>query len=174
MPAAYQECLFAPGATVEVSAERVFRITEDRYAPNWIYDGGYRFRKHGIRRIGDLEAQGEEFEYATVIDGLNEVEAWIKNISRRPETSFWLPTSTDRFYPDFVARLVDGKILVVEYKGPDRYGGPDANEKLMVGNLWEARSGGRCLFVMPTNRNWDAIRAKVAPAPTTSSTTSTA
>jgi hypothetical protein len=29
----------------------------------------------------------------------------VRNLALQPERSFWLPTSTDRFYPDFVALL---------------------------------------------------------------------
>ena len=35
----------------------------------------------------------------------------------RQPNSFWLQTSSDKFYPDFVALLNDGRVLVVEYKG---------------------------------------------------------
>jgi len=33
---------------------------------------------------------------------------WVRNIERQEQFSFWLPTSTDYFYPDFVAELADG------------------------------------------------------------------
>lgn len=48
---------------------------------------------------------------------MKEVKYWVRNLAVQPRTSFWLPTSTDRFYPDFVAELVDGRVLVMEYKG---------------------------------------------------------
>ena len=82
---------------------------------------------------------------------------WIRNLSRRHDSSFWLPTPTDRFYPDFVAMLQDGRILVVEYKGGYIATAADAKEKKAVGEMWAAKSGGRCVFVMPTNRDWKAI-----------------
>ncbi len=75
---------------------------------------------------------------------------WVRNLERQPETSFWLPTSTDRFYPDFVAELTDGRILVVEYKGADRYSNDDSREKRDIGAVWAAASNGRCRFVMVT------------------------
>jgi hypothetical protein len=50
-------------------------------------------------------------------DGLPDVEFWVRNLERQPIYSFWLQTSNDRFYPDFIAKLKNGKILVVEYKG---------------------------------------------------------
>lgn len=76
---------------------------------------------------------------------------WIRNLERHPETSFWLPTSTDRFYPDFVAELDDGRLFVVEYKGGDRYSNDDSREKRDIGQVWAAASGGRCVFLMATD-----------------------
>jgi type III restriction enzyme len=63
-----------------------------------------------------MKSKGEEYECAVFIDQLDEVRYWIRNIPRRP-TSFSLPTSKGRFYPDFIVLLRDGRILVVEYKG---------------------------------------------------------
>ncbi len=57
-------------------------------------------------------------------------------------------TSSDKFYPDFVCKLKTGKFLVVEYKGLDRATNDDTREKERLGQLWEARSGGECLFLM--------------------------
>jgi len=52
-----------------------------------------------------------------IIDTLPEVEFWVRNPERRPLQAFWLQTPADKFYPDFVAKLRDGRCLVVEYKG---------------------------------------------------------
>ena len=57
------------------------------------------------------------------------------------------PTSTDYFYPDFVAELVDGRVLAVEYKGEPYATNDDSREKQQVGYQWEQSSGGRCLFL---------------------------
>jgi type III restriction enzyme len=54
--------------------------------------------------------------------------------------------------------LTDGRILVVEYKGKHIFDGNDAGEKRAVGAVWEARSNGRCLFVMPTGNDFSEIR----------------
>jgi type III restriction enzyme len=78
------------------------------------------------------------------------VRHWVRNLERQPEASFWLPTSTDRFYPDFVAELTDGRLFVVEYKGADRYSNDDSREKRDIGSVWAAASNGRCHFVMVT------------------------
>jgi type III restriction enzyme len=40
-----------------------------------------------------------------------------------------LPTPTGKFYSDFVAKLKDGRYLVVEYKGKDWKDNIDSTEK---------------------------------------------
>ena len=66
--------------------------------------------------IGDLDSSGEEYECAVCLERHGAVKAWVRNTDRQPH-SFWLQTASDKFYPDFVALLHDGRILVVEYKG---------------------------------------------------------
>ena len=77
-----------------------------------------------------------------------QVARWVRNLDSDPVAAFWLPTSFGRFYPDFVAELKDGRLLVVEYKGAQIASMPKEIEKGEVGKLWAARSGGRCLFAM--------------------------
>jgi type III restriction enzyme len=145
---------------LEVSPELVFTYDPDEYpAPvNSLYRGMHQFRKHYYPDVGDLKSEGEEHECAQVIDSMDEVETWVRNIDSQPTRSFWLQTSKGRFYPDFICKLKDGRILVVEYKGSHLY--TDAEEKRAIGELWEKRSSGRCLFVMPTNREYGELRAK--------------
>lgn len=159
----YNQLLFDSGkGQVDVSPEICFSYDPERYSPNRYYQGGYRFNKHYFPgRIGDLDSEGEEFECAQFIDQMPEVKFWVRNLERRPEHSFWLQTSTDKFYPDFVALLNDGRILVVESKGEHLWSNDDSKEKLAVGNLWADRSNGRCLFVMPKGTDWSAIVASV-------------
>ncbi|MCI5137409.1 MAG: restriction endonuclease subunit R, partial [Candidatus Electrothrix sp. AR1] len=97
------------------------------------------------------------------IDGLDEIDFWVRNPVRRPGRSFWLQTSTDKFYPDLVCKLKDGRTAVVEYKG-DHLRNEDTKEKQALGELWAARSDGSCLFVMPTNKDYSAIQ-RVITAP---------
>lgn len=146
---------------MEVGPGLKFVFDEDTYAPNWSYEGGHKFSRHAFRLIGELKSEGEEFECARFIDQLPQVETWVRNIDRRSESSFWLQTSTDRSYPDFVARLTDGRILVVEYKGEDRWSNDDSKEKRAVGELWAERSKGRCIFIMPKGTDFDAISAAI-------------
>jgi len=55
-------------------------------------------------------------------------------------------------------------VLAVEYKGKHLYDGVDAEEKRAVGQVWASRSGGRCLFVMPTDGEFSVINKAVASA----------
>jgi type III restriction enzyme len=47
--------------------------------------------------------------------------------------------------------------MAVEYKGKHLYDAADAEEKRAVGAVWESRSGGKCLFVMPTDGDFSVI-----------------
>jgi type III restriction enzyme len=157
----YQRLLFSDAAEMVVGPEIVFDLSEEKYAPNWYYEGAYQFRRHLFRRAGELKPEGEETECAIFLDQLDGVARWVRNLERRPASSFWLQTATDKFYPDFIAELTDGRLLVVESKGADRWSNDDSREKRALGGLWEARSAGRCLFVMPNGTDFEAIRAKL-------------
>ncbi|MFZ0497069.1 MAG: hypothetical protein WBE80_16510 [Methylocella sp.] len=115
-----------------------------------------KFQKHFARVIGDLEARGEEHECAVHIDRLREVKVWARNTVRQ-RNSFWLQTSSDKFYPDFVCKLHDGCVLVVEYKGALLAHGPAEQQKRLIGELWAGRSGGRCLFAWVENQRFAEI-----------------
>jgi type III restriction enzyme len=87
------------------------------------------------------------------------VKFWVRNLSRKA-TSFRLQTSKDWFYPDFLYQLNDGRVLVVEYKGEHLFA--DAEDKRAVSAVWESRSGGKCLFVMPEGKDLEKIRRKIS------------
>jgi len=167
---AFQHWLL-PEAALSVSMERGLDLSKLLYEPSWQYDGSFVFKKHYYGpKPGELrerKADGnltEEFQCAQFLDGLDEVAYWVRNLSRKP-SSFRLQTSTDYFYPDFVCRLNDGRILVVEFKGGavDKgwYALPESEEKRLVGAIWAKRSNGHCLFIMPKGKDFDAIRALV-------------
>lgn len=132
-------------------------------ALNPLFAGRARGREAAMDSV-DISAQGEEFECAVFLDTHPRVWYWVRNLPRR-DYSFWLQTSTDRFYPDFVALLNDGRILVVELKGGHLWGSPDSEEKRKLGELWAERSGGSCLFVMPKGKDWSAIEALLQTLP---------
>lgn len=87
-------------------------------------------------------------------DGLHpKVKYWVRNIAQQEICSFWLPTATDYFYPDFVCELTDGRVLAVEYKGEPYKTNDDSWEKIQIGEQWEKTSGGRCLFLMAVEKD---------------------
>jgi type III restriction enzyme len=156
-----------PNSILAVSDERTINFKTMSYEPSWVYDGGFRFQKHYFGpKPGELrekKADGkltEEFQCATYLDGLPEVKFWVRNLSRKP-SSFRLQTSKDWFYPDFICQLTDGRVLAVEYKGKHLYEGPDAEAKRAGGKVWASRSGGRCLFEMPTEGTLSGIAEAV-------------
>jgi type III restriction enzyme len=152
---AFEKALFPQsGLDFETSSDVELVFDENRYGYNQPYKGGTDFNKHLFRVVGDLDAKGEEHECAVYINRHSNVKAWVRNTVRQPN-SFWLQTSSDKFYPDFVALLTDGRVAVVEYKGADRW--KDADQDRLIGNLWADRSNGQCIFVMLTNREFGAI-----------------
>lgn len=143
----WQELLFGAEARVQASEEFTFQYKPDDYPAGILYSGGWKFQKHYYKEPGEFDSS-DEFDCAVEIDRHKAVKTWVRNLARKPDASFWLQTSTDRFYPDFVALLNDGRILVVEYKGEDRATDDDSKEKRKLGKLWADRSGGRAIFLM--------------------------
>lgn len=155
---AYQACLELDEDTLTVNDEFSFTFDIEIYPANWYYEGAYQFNKHYHKQVGELKKQGEEYDCAVKIDQLPEVKHWIRNIDSDSRYSFWLQKSKGRFYPDFVAELNDGRVLVVEYKGDHLKNNPDELEKKAVGELWAARSQGKCLFIWATKDNVNNLR----------------
>jgi type III restriction enzyme len=161
----HQELLFRDTAEIVVRAERTFSYGAE-YPMRFACPASDAFSKHFYPKVGDLDDKGEEFLCAQFIDQMEEVDFWVRNLDRQPALSFWLQTATDKFYPDFVCKLRDGRYLVVEYKGADRWSNDDSKEKRRLGELWALRSNGACLFVMPKGNEWDAVR-KIVKSPET-------
>ena len=147
----YQTSLFAPQARVELNFDNGFEFFDNMYENEICYRGRYKFSKHylGSNNVPNFDGgvDGEEFQCAKALDSNPSVKYWIRNVARHPN-SFWLPTSTDKFYPDFVAMLNDGRILVVEYKGKHLIDNADTREKKQIGELWQSKSNGKGLFLM--------------------------
>ena len=146
----YQDCMFGNDAIVTVSPESFsFSFDPNNYPSNINYEGSLGFKKHYYSRIGMMN--DEEADCAFAIDKNPNVKFWVRNLERQLKHSFWLPTSTDKFYPDFVAQLNDGRVLVVEYKGSQFAGSDDAKEKELIGKVWAEKSGN--LFLMGWRKN---------------------
>ncbi|MCL5104570.1 MAG: DEAD/DEAH box helicase family protein [Armatimonadetes bacterium] len=157
---AYQHMLYGvPPVEIEVTADRVFKFDPLAYPANPRYGGSIRYDKHYYPAIGDMN--DEEARCAQRIDTLPNVRYWVRNLERRSESSFWLQTPTDKFYPDFVVMLNDGRVLVVEYKGGHLMG-DDTREKEALGRLWAERSNGRCVFALLGVDDYAAQLAAIA------------
>ncbi len=170
LQSAFQQWLL-PASGLIVSPERFIDYSTQPYEPSWTDESGFAFKKHyygpkpgEIKYLKKTGKITEEFQCAQFIDSLPEVEYWVRNLSSKP-SSFRLQTSSDYFYPDFVCCLKDGRILVIEYKGGDVdtawYASRDSEEKRLVGAIWESRSNGGCLFLMPPGPRWDLIEKKI-------------
>jgi type III restriction enzyme len=158
---AFQSALF-PQSNLEfrTSSDIELVFDESRYAYRQAYSGGTKFSKHLFRVVGDLAATGEEFDCALYLDRHPRVVSWVRNTDRQ-EHSFWLQTATDKFYPDFLALLDDGRYVAVEYKGLDRVTSDDSREKDLIGQLWAASSQGQCVFLMMTDRKFSIFDAAI-------------
>ena len=147
----YQRYLFEPSANVSVSFDHAFAFRDGLYADQRRYRGHWKPNKHflGPDRIPAFDGteDGEEVQCAQTIDSLPAVEYWIRNVARH-QNSFYLPTATGKFYPDFVALLNDDRLFVIEYKGAHLAKGSDTAEKQTIGALWERESKGKGLFLI--------------------------
>ena len=158
---AHQALLFDNGSPdVVVTPEQCFSYHPDHYPIRNVCPESDSFARHYYPKVGEID-NPEELACAHFLDQMPEMEYWVRNLERQESFSFWLQTATDKFYPDFVCKLTDARILVVEYKGSDRWTTDDSKEKRRLGDLWALKSGGRCLFAMPKGKDWDAIRAAV-------------
>jgi type III restriction enzyme len=164
LDSAYQDSLFGdrPDSHAAVSGDYIFEFPPHGYAPGR-YDedeyGHYRFKKHFYGQVGAFDSK-EEFDCACWLDQQAErgrILFWVRNPVRRESCSFFLQKADGRFYPDFVCKLPNGIILVVEYKGADRWDTPRAQKDRAIGELWASLSDGRCRFVMVKEREWSKI-----------------
>ena len=81
--------------------------------------------------MGDLKDKGEEFECAVWLDQQAQkgrIKFWVRNLVRKEGSSFSLQKAAGKFYPDYICKLADDTILVVEYKGADKWDTPKVKE----------------------------------------------
>jgi type III restriction enzyme len=164
---AYQQALFADDVAMRVAVtdQHAFEFRAQAYAPSREYDrrfGHFDFRKHFYANIGDFDSK-EEFDCACQLDTWAQqgrIQFWVRNLVRQEGSSFSLQKADGRFYPDFICQLPSkpdqpGPVLVVEYKGGDRW--KNAEDDRMIGGLWANLSNGLCRFVMVKDKRWEDI-----------------
>jgi len=144
------------GALALAGGDYAACFQQGRNPYDYAYNGFYQFKKHFFPNVGNLQAQGEEFECAQWLDQCPDVKWWLRNVEKK-KGAFLIPTSRYNFFPDFVAQLNDGRILVVEYKGADRRELASEQEKDDLGKYWAKLSGGKALFIMVSNRQFAEI-----------------
>ena len=162
----FQTLLFSEQGVVKDKLSR-FAIGQDfefsgSYFPFNDYNGSFDFSKHYYDRIGEMN--NEEAECALNIDMNPNVEFWIRNLERQEFHSFWLQTSTDKFYPDFIAKLKNGTIAIIEYKGEDRYSNDDSKEKRQIGEFYANLSSGKIRFIMLNGKEWKKLNELLNPS----------
>ena len=156
----YQLAFFSETAKIAMDFRTDFEFVEGMYDDQLFDPVGYEFTKHflGADKVGKMDT-AEELACARELNRLEEIECWIRNIAKHPK-SYRLPTAKDNFYPDFVCRLKDGRMLVVEYKG-DHLRAPAETDN-RIGKAMEQASGGKCLFLMVfKNENGLDMRAQL-------------
>jgi type III restriction enzyme len=149
---------------LETTFEMPFEVMEQNYAPYRRYtEGPFSYPKHAFDLIGEME--DEESQCAKKIDDHPNVKRWLRNLTHESAGGFSLPLSPGRFFPDFLAELNDGRIAIVEYKGRHRASLPEEIHKKDVGEMWEARSSGQCVFVWVVNLDWTTLRDRLVAVP---------
>jgi len=133
-------------APVLALGDNGFSFSKRGYDPRNPYVGPWRPKKHLFAKVGDLKHGGHEWEAAVHIDDHPAVKYWVRNV-HRTAWAYSLPTSTDLFYPDFVAELIDGRKLIVEYKGDDHTDNRDSLEKRNIGARLQEVSEGQVVFL---------------------------
>lgn len=129
----------------------VIEFAEDIFDNERLYTGNYLFNKHYTKKVPAFDGKGngnsgEEFQCARALDSMPQVSYWVRNVAQR-DYSFRLPLAESFFYPDFVAKLEDGRIFVVEYKGKGFVTTEDTAAKNNVGKLWARKSNNLYLLV---------------------------
>jgi type III restriction enzyme len=143
--------LFREKGRKEINFDRPVEFTAGMYDGLPVYNGSYNFQKHflGSKKVPafDGKPDGEEFKCAQAIDSSPDVKYWVRNVERH-SLSFKLPIPEGNFYPDFVAVLNDGRILIVEYKGKHLLDSQDTKDKTFIGEIWEKAMKGKGLFLL--------------------------
>ena len=141
---------------VVVDPAVVFKFSDLAYPKRSDCPAPHEWPKHYYEVPGDLPfrrqdgALAEEYRCATAIERNADVEVWVRNLAH--PTQFRFPTATGSTYPDFIAKLKDGRIFVIEYKGDDRFDHQKNVAKRAVGELW-ARKYPNGIYLMPRERD---------------------
>jgi type III restriction enzyme len=145
---------------LETSMDVATVLDEQCHSPYQKYNGKLRFKHHAFDLIGRMN--DEEELCAAELDGHPNIKRWLRNLEHESAGGVSLPLSPGRFFPDFLAELMDGRIAMIEYKGRLLAELHAEQFKKDIGNLWADRSNGQCVFAWIVNKDWsnltDALR----------------
>lgn len=154
----YQQTLFASDANVVVDFDHAYTFDPNAYPSTRPCVANYRWKKHYYAVPGDLPHKtkdgklAEEFQCAIALDAIDEIDVWVRNLNH--PSQFRLPKPKGGWaFPDFVARLRDRRMLVVEYKGGDRVTNEDSKSKAQIGDLWQKASKGKGIYLMAVHKD---------------------
>lgn len=131
----FEAALLDTGAFASTPSQCFAFGPEEDYSPSNLALN--TFQKHRYFRVGAMN--GDEAKVALALDALPSVEQWVRNLEHSRTTCFWLQASLSAFFPDFVAKLRDGRTLVVEFKGAHLAAGQQ--DKRRIGERWAATTG---------------------------------
>ncbi len=160
---AYQSLLFPlEGVTqARVGDNYHFEFHPDHYSPGGGFQRSNEMAYHYYANVGEFDS-GDEEKMAWHLEELCQrgvLKFWVRNLVRKGHASFFLQKASDRFYPDFLARLPDGRTILIECKGG--LGWPAAEDDRRIGELWEALSEGWGLFIMVKDGQVAVLDAKL-------------
>lgn len=95
---------------------------------------GEHWKKHLFNICEDLN--DEELTLARQLDNHPKVEWWLRNVVQSMDGFRLQGFQRHGFYPDFIVRLMDGRWIVIEYKGADRASNDDSDYKKNLGKIW--------------------------------------
>ena len=142
----FQQFLALPGSEVSTSFEQAFEFPAEGYKPHWYYQGSRRFDHHFYPDVGELDSKGEEFDCAVALDECPSIEYWVRNLDHGP-SAYSLPVPSGRFFPDFAAKLTDGRTMLIEYKGEHLEAKVSEQAKRDIGRQWEKHGAGKTVFL---------------------------
>lgn len=104
------------------------------------------FEHHVFKKAHKMNK--EELDLAYGIDGLDNTEAWYRNIEK---VDFYIQGwKSNKFCPDFLLKTKKGNFIVLEYKGADRKSNEDTKYKEEIGKLWAKIAGTKYHFFLVT------------------------
>ena len=115
------------------------------------------FQRHFYKYAHKLN--GEEEEFAYLIDNLENVDVWYRNVEK---IDFYIQGwRRGRFCPDFIVKTKKGNYIVLEYKGKDRETNEDTQYKVELGKIWEELDKGNYYFDLVTKDKKENVLDRV-------------